>query len=248
MDFKLEICVSSIQSAINAERAGAHRVELCDNLWEGGTTPSVGLLEIVCENLAIKVFPIIRPRGGGFVYSDLEFQAMKRNILHAKRAGAQGIVSGILLSNGTIDSIRTSELVEQTSPLPFTFHRAFDLTTDPMESMEQLIEIGVQRILTSGQKNDVIQGLDMLKELSNQAGGRIIVMPGGGLRLDNIHQVAKETNCVEFHMTAQKYVHEQFEMIHKIELNGSSDIPEDQQAIADIETIEKVIKQLNEMD
>ena len=248
MDFKLEICVSSIQSAINAERAGAHRVELCDNLWEGGTTPSAGLLEVVCNSSTIQVFPIIRPRGGDFVYSNLEFEAIKRSILHAKKVGVHGIVSGILQSDGTIDMQRTKELVELSGTLPFTFHRAFDLTADPIHAMEQLIDVGVKRILTSGQKNDVVDGLDMLNKLHERARDRIIIMPGGGLRLENIQLVVDHSNCTEFHMTAKKYVQEQFEIAHKIELNGSNDIPEDQQAIADIETIEKVIHQLNEMD
>ena len=138
MSYTLEICANSVQSAINAELGGAHRVELCDNLWEGGTTPSTATIRLTCQHLNIDVYILIRPRGGDFVYSDLEFEIMKEDIKQSKKLGVDGIVSGILLPNGNIDVPRTKELVELSKPLSFTFHRAFDLVNNPVNSLEDV--------------------------------------------------------------------------------------------------------------
>ena len=158
----VEICANSYDSAYNAEKAGAHRIELCSELAVGGITPSYGLLKEVIENLNISVFVLIRPRGGNFVYSDTEFEIMKRDIKLCKDIGCQGIVSGVLNADKTIDINRTEELVELSKPLQFTFHRAFDKVANAKEALEQLIDLGVERVLTSGQETSAEKGLELL--------------------------------------------------------------------------------------
>ncbi|MFD1062355.1 copper homeostasis protein CutC [Winogradskyella litorisediminis] len=182
---KLEVCANSYQSAKNAQDAGAHRVELCQELSIGGITPSYGLIKQVIENLKIKTFVLIRPRSGNFVYSEEEFQIMKNDIQLCKDLGCYGIVSGVLNSDGTIDVKRTKELVELSKPLPFTFHRAFDEVKNPIETLEQLIDLGVERVLTSGQKKAAQEGLDLLRQLNEIADGRITILAGGGIYASN---------------------------------------------------------------
>ena len=179
VNMKLEICANSYQSAKNAQDAGAHRVELCQELSVGGITPSYGLLKQVVDKLSIPIFVLIRPRGGCFVYSNAEFDIMKHNIQLCKELGCQGIVSGVLNTNKTIDLIRTKELVELTKPLSFTFHRAFDEVVNPKETLEQLIDLGVRRVLTSGQESSAEKGLLLLKQLYEISKGRIIILAGG---------------------------------------------------------------------
>lgn len=162
MPVDLEICIDSVHSAIAAQEGGAVRVELCDNLFEGGTTPSAGCIQLVRENIHIDLNVIIRPRGGDFLYSPLEFEIMKQDIKIAKQLGANGVVLGILNKDGTIDQKRTAELIALARPMTVTFHRAFDVTRDPFEALEQLIDLGVDRILTSGQENTVLEGMDRL--------------------------------------------------------------------------------------
>ncbi|MDH5366845.1 MAG: copper homeostasis protein CutC [Cyclobacteriaceae bacterium] len=243
MSQKLEICTNSVQSTINAEVAGAHRVELCDNLWEGGTTPSAASIKLAKEKTSIELFVLIRPRGGDFVYSDLEFETIKEDINIAKELGADGIVSGVLLSNGNIDKKRTSELVKLSSPLPFTFHRAFDVTPEPMKALEDIIECGAIRILTSGQKNTAIEGVDFLEQLQIKAKGRITIMPGGGINDSNINQLLS-TKCREFHMSGKSPI-EGYGKNSKLKMNGSKDIPENVIYTSDVDKIKKVIAKLD---
>lgn len=196
----IEVCVDSVESAMAAERGGADRVELCDNLLEGGTTPSAGAIAIARERLTIKLQVIIRPRGGDFCYSDVEFAVMRHDVGLAKQLGADGVVIGILTSDGEIDVARTRELIELARPLSVTFHRAFDMSRDPYRALEQLIELGVDRILTSGQEPSVIEGLDLIAELVQLAGDRVIIMPGGGTER-NIHKVVARSGVREVHVT-----------------------------------------------
>jgi copper homeostasis protein len=195
----IEVCVDSVESAMAAERGGADRVELCDNLLEGGTTPSAGAIAIARERLKIKLQVIIRPRGGDFCYSDVEFAVMRHDVALAKQLGADGVVIGILTSDGEIDVARTRELIELARPLSVTFHRAFDMSRDPYRALEQLIELGVDRILTSGQEPSVIEGLDLIAELVRLAGDRVIIMPGGGTER-NIHKVVARSGVREAHV------------------------------------------------
>lgn len=243
MDYKLEICTNSVQSVINAEEAGAHRVELCENLWEGGTTPSAASIKLAKEKTAIELFILIRPRGGDFVYSDLEFETIKEDIRIAKELGADGIVSGALLPNGAVDKKRTTALVKLSNPLPFTFHRAFDVTPEPMKALEDIIECGAIRILTSGQQNSAIEGVNFLENLQVKAKGRISIMPGGGINDSSINQLLS-TKCTEFHMSGKSPV-QGYGNNSGLKMNGSEDIPENVIYTSDVDKIKKVIAKLN---
>lgn len=196
----LEVCVDSAESAIAAQEGGADRVELCDNLMEGGTTPSAGTIELARKHLTIGMNVIIRPRGGDFCYSDLEFEIMKRDIEFARQSGANGVVVGLLNHDGTIDKERSRLLIELARPMSVTFHRAFDMTCDPFEALEDLIAIGVNRVLTSGQENSVLEGLDLITELVQRAGDRIIIMPGGGITERNLKNIVARSRAHEFHV------------------------------------------------
>ncbi len=199
----LEICASNIQSAINAQNSGADRIELCTELPVGGLTPSFGLIKHAVEQLSIPIFVLIRPRGGDFVYSDEEFQIMKSDIEIAKKLGAKGIVSGVLNIDKTIDYEKTKELVELSGPLEFTFHKAFDEVPDPIKELENLIELGVNRILTSGQKETAEKGLDLLLKLKEIAGNRLTILPGGSVRPNNAELILKK-GFKEIHSSAVK--------------------------------------------
>lgn len=176
----IEVCVDTVESALAAQEGGADRVELCDNLLEGGTTPSAGAIELARRHLHIGLQVMIRPRGGDFCYSDIEFEIMQRDIAVAKALGADGVVIGILRPDGTVDSDRAKTLINLARPLNVTFHRAFDVTRDPYEALETLIELGVDRILTSGQEPSVLEGLDLITDLVRVADERVIILPGGG--------------------------------------------------------------------
>lgn len=200
----LEIAVFDIESAILAATAGADRLELCQNYKDGGTTVSYGMLALARELIQIPVFPIIRPRGGNFCYSDYEFEIMKKDISLCKSIGYDGVVLGLLNEDETIDESRTAALVEAAYPLDVTFHRAFDKAKEPFEALEQIIQTGCSRILTSGQMPDAFTGANMIKELLHVANNRIIIMPGGGVRSNNIEQLALKTYAEEFHSAAIK--------------------------------------------
>lgn len=198
---KLEICANSYQSAKNACDSGAHRIELCQELSVGGITPSYGLLKKVIEELDIPVFVLIRPRSGNFVYSEDEFQIMKTDIQLCKDLGCKGIVSGILKPDDTIDVERTKILIDLAKPLSFTFHRAFDEVKNPKEALLQLIELGANRVLTSGKKTTAEEGLDLLKELNVLAKNRITILAGGGITSKNAN-LFKEAGLTEIHASA----------------------------------------------
>ncbi|MEO1254741.1 MAG: copper homeostasis protein CutC [Bacteroidota bacterium] len=238
MSYQIEICAGNIQSALNAQDGGADRIELCDNLWEGGTTPSIATIMFACEQLSIPVFVLIRPRGGDFVYSDQEFEIMKKDIEHAKSVGAKGIVSGILLADGHIDLDRTKELIALSKPMSFTFHRAFDLTVDYSKSLEEIIDCGADRILTSGQQMNVTEGLNTIKHLVELADGRIQILPGGGVNDQNIGSLY-ELGCSEFHFSAKFPVKNQIDN-PKVPMNGTADIPEGHMYVSDPSKISRI--------
>lgn len=200
-----EICIESAEGARAAQEGGAQRVELCADLMEGGLTPSLGTVAVAREiapHIGINV--IIRPRGGDFYYSDVEYQIMRRDIEAVKQQGADGVVIGLLNTDGTIDLERTRALVELARPMSVTFHRAFDMCRNPFAALEQLISLGVDRVLTSGQKPSVPEGLDLIARLVQKAGDHIIIMPGGGIEEDNLRRVIKESGAKEFHFTASE--------------------------------------------
>lgn len=209
--YKLELIAFNIQSCIAAQAAGAHRIELCANPLEGGTTPSYGFIKAARDKTTIELYPIIRPRGGDFLYSDDEFEIMKSEIKVCKVFGCNGIVIGMLHADGTIDTKRTKELVDMARPLGVTFHRAFDRSNDLLQALEDVISTGCDRILTSGGRPDAIAGADMLAQLVEQANGRIIIMPGSGVRADNIDMLADRTGAVEFHSSARKSMESQMQ-------------------------------------
>lgn len=201
--FLMEVCVDSVESAINAERGGACRIELCSSLLEGGITPSIGLLQVVKQHVQIPVFAMIRPRGGDFLYSDREVEVMKRDIHLCKSHGADGVVLGALSEDGSVDTELCVELLAASRPLPVTFHRAFDMVRDPVVAMETLIALGFERVLTSGGDSSALEGLPLIKRLVEQAKGRIIVMPGGGITERNLQRILEGSGAQEFHCSAR---------------------------------------------
>ena len=182
----IEVCAESCEYALKAEKAGADRVELCKDLYSDGLTPNYESANRTIDSLNIPVFILIRPREGDFIYSNEEFELMKSDIVKFKEMGCKGIVSGILKNDSSIDIERTKELVELSKPLEFTFHRAFDTLKDPVEEIESLIKMGVDRVLTSGQKEKAIDGLVLLEQLNNISNNRIVIMPGGGISKNNL--------------------------------------------------------------
>lgn len=203
MNYKLEVIAFTIESCSLIERAGAHRIELCDNPGDGGTTPSYGFLKQAREIVSIDLYPMIRPRGGDFLYSNHEFEIMKKDVLLCKEMGCEGVVFGLLDADGTIDKERTARLVELAYPMGVTFHRAFDRVRDGFEALETLVEIGCERILTSGLKPTVTEGAEALAQLIKAADERIVIMPGSGVRSNNIAQLAQVTGAAEFHTSAR---------------------------------------------
>lgn len=197
----LEVCANSYESALNAQKGGAQRIELCEDLAVGGLTPNFELSKKVISELNIPVFILIRPRDGDFNYSGEEFEQIKKDIIIFKELGCKGIVSGILTKDNNIDISRTRELIELSKPLEFTFHRAFDEVLNPIQALHQLIELKADRILTSGQAETAVKGLDLLKELINIAENKIIIMPGSGVNINNI---------LEFKKIGSKEIHGSF--------------------------------------
>ena len=202
----IEIVVFNIESAINAQLGGADRIELCDNPGEGGTTPSFGIIEQTRKNLNIDVFVMIRPRGGDFCYSDHEFAAMQRDIEMCKQLKVDGVVFGILTSDGRIDRERNKRLIELARPMKVTCHRAFDMTLDPFEALEDCISVGFNRILTSGQQPQATQGIDLISRLNQKAAGRIVIMPGSGVSEETVAGIVANTGASEIHFSAKGFV------------------------------------------
>ena len=202
---KLEIIGFNIESCMTAQEAGANRIELCDNPSEGGTTPSYGFIKAARKLLRIELYAMIRPRGGDFLYSEWEYEVMKTDIETCKKLGCDGVVLGILTSEGKVDKEKCKNLAGYAYPLGVTFHRAFDRTSNAMEALEDIIDIGCERILTSGQQPKAIDGQQLIKELIEHAVERIIIMPGSGVTSKNIVSLAENTGAVEFHSSAGIY-------------------------------------------
>jgi copper homeostasis protein len=246
MIYKLEICVDNVESAINAQNAGADRVELCDNLMEGGTTPGFGTISAARNNLTIGLNVIIRPRGGDFLYTDVEYDIMRRDIDVCGECGVDGIVLGILRSGGSVDIERTAKLIEFANPMTVTFHRAFDMCSDPVQGLEDIIASGADRLLTSGQKDKAQEGAELISQLVSQSENRIIIMPGSGINESNIAWIARTTGATEFHLTGRKVVDS--EMIFRrqgISMGGIAGIPEFSRKVADPDIIKSIINILN---
>ncbi|MCK9618559.1 MAG: copper homeostasis protein CutC [Lentimicrobiaceae bacterium] len=200
----IEICVDTLASAIAAEHAGANRIELCSALSLGGLTPGAGLMQQVREMVNLALHVMIRPREGDFCYSEEEFAVMKTEITVAKQLHADGVVFGLLLPDGNIDTERTKILTELAHPLNVTFHRAFDLTNDPFSALEEIISCGASRILTSGQAPTALEGAALIAKLVKQAGDRIIILPGSGINASNIIKIKNISGAGEFHLSGKK--------------------------------------------
>ncbi|MEZ4883648.1 MAG: copper homeostasis protein CutC [Chitinophagales bacterium] len=235
---KIEICANSLQSAIHAQKADADRVELCGNLFEGGTTPSAATIQLARKHLTIDLFVLIRPRGGDFCYSDLEIELMLADIDFAKKAGANGVVLGVLQSDGKIDAARNQLLVEAAKPMQVTFHRAFDVCSQPFEALEQIIDLGFDRILTSGQQQTAIEGADLIRKLVEIAGERIHILVGSGVNSENIAALKEKTNAKEFHCSAKELVCSKMSFQNeKVNFGGKIEIPNNHYFESSIEKI-----------
>uniref|UniRef100_A0A9J7XHS1 Copper homeostasis protein cutC homolog n=1 Tax=Cyprinus carpio carpio TaxID=630221 RepID=A0A9J7XHS1_CYPCA len=254
--FLMEVCVDSVESAINAERGGAGRIELCCSLLEGGLTPSTGhytqqlcssltcitlvlvcsgLLQVVKESVRIPVYVMIRPRAGDFLYSDWEVEVMKRDIEQMKIHRADGLVFGALTEDGRIDTELCMELLAASRPLPVTFHRAFDMVHDPAVALEALISLGFERILTSGCDCSALEGLPVIKRLVEQAKDRIVIMPGGGITERNLQRILEASGSQEFHCSARSSKDSTMKFRNSnVNMGGSLSIPEYAVKVADV--------------
>lgn len=212
--FLVEIATSDFHTTQQAVLGGADRIELCANLAEGGTTPGLGHIRECREAFALPLFPIIRPRGGDFLYSNEEYAIMKKDIQLCRELGCDGVVTGLLQADGSLDTRRTAQLVELAYPLSVTFHRAFDRCADPLQAMEQLIQIGCERILTSGQQLQAPDGVELLARLQTAAAGRIIILVGSGVRPANVAALAAATGCTEFHASLRRKQPSTMQFVH----------------------------------
>jgi len=247
---KIEICANSVESAVKAQEGGAYRVELCAGIPEGGTTPSFGDIRMARQLLhETKLHVIIRPRGGDFLYSALEQEIMLHDIKVARQLGADGVVFGCLTAEGEVDMPTMRKLMNAVGDMNVTFHRAFDMCRNPKEALEQIIELGCSRILTSGQEANAVEGIPLLKELVSQADGRIIIMPGCGVNPNNILQIAEGTGATEFHFSGRS-THES-NMIYrnpKVSMGGTVKIEEYQKDVTNPEIVKAALSQLAQKD
>jgi copper homeostasis protein len=245
MEFKLEICVDNVESAIDAQNAGADRIELCSDLPEGGTTPGPGTIISARKNLNIGLHVIIRPRGGDFLYSGIDFDIMRRDIEICGEYGVDGVVLGILLPDGSIDTDRTAMLIELARPMTVTFHRAFDMCKDPFRGLKDIIGCGADRLLTSGHKDKAEDGIELIKSLREIADNKIIIMPGSGINDLNISKIASGTGAREFHLTGRKTINSDM-IYHKqdISMGGLPGVPEFTRKVADKDMIRSIINNL----
>ncbi len=244
----LEVCCYSLQSAINAEQAGANRIELCAGIYEGGTTPSAATIAMAKQQLSIPINVIIRPRGADFCYSDREMDCILADIEYCKKIGVAGIVSGVLNANGTIDIERTKQLIDAARPLSFTFHRAFDMVENQQKALHQLIDLGVDRILTSGGMATAELGAEQLAKLVQNAEDKIIVMPGSGINGKNIARLKEITNAKEFHCSAKTLVDCATQYKNpNISMGGDGTIPEFAYFETDKNEVRNIVSQLSEL-
>jgi len=240
----MEVCANSLHSAIAAQEGGAVRVEFCDNLPEGGTTPSYAQIAMAKKLLKIHVYPIIRPRGGDFLYSELEFELMKEDIKMCRSLNCDGVVIGVLQADGQVDKKRCSELIALADGMGITFHRAFDMSRDLFEALEDIIELGCERILTSGGESSALKGIPMLTALINQSAGRISIMPGAGINLNNIEEIIQNTGAKEFHGSARTAVSSGMQFRNS-RLNMGAEVDEFSYYLTDSHVVQNLIELAN---
>jgi len=241
----VEICCGSLDDAIEAQKGGADRVELCSALFLGGLTPSMGTILEAKARLKIPIVAMIRPRGGGFCYTDVEMAVMERDTVVAREQGADGIVFGILNADGSIDEERCRRIRKLLGDRQAVFHRAFDVTPDPFRALDQLIHMGFTRLLTSGQEDTAPEGVPLIKRLIEYADDRIEILPGGGIKLYSLRQVVEATRCKQIHLTAFKT---QLDLSVRgrpfVTFGGALYPPEDQFQVGDRSLVERIVKTL----
>lgn len=242
VNYVIEIATSDYTTTKSAVEGGADRIELCAALTEGGTTPSYGTIKKCRDDFQVQLFPIIRPRAGDFLYSDAEFEMMMKDVKLCKDLGCDGVVIGLLKSDGTIDIYRAIKLIEAAYPLEVTFHRAFDRCRDPFEAMEQLVDAGCQRILTSGQQKTAPEGSELIAQLIKAANERITIMPGSGVRTDNIRELSLQTGAKEFHSSLRSKQKSKMDFIHPSFANSEESYSNPS---IDSEEVKKLRKALN---
>ncbi len=243
--YQFEVCANSVESAIEAQKGGACRVELCAGIPEGGTTPSFGEIETARKRLDIRLHVIIRPRGGDFLYSPIEQEIMLEDIRTARRAGADGVVFGCLTAEGDVDIPLMKKLMEAAQGMSVTFHRAFDMCRNPRQALEDIIALGCGRILTSGGMRTAEEGIPRLKALQEQAKGRIAIMPGCGIRASNIVKIAQETGCREFHFSARSSIESRMACRNPaVSMGGTVHINEYSQERTDAAKVAEIIRLL----
>lgn len=238
----IEVCANSAESAVEAQKGGAGRVELCAGIPEGGTTPSYGEIWMARERIDIQLNVIIRPRGGDFLYSKDEIEIMRRDIRMARELGADGVVFGCLTADGDVDMDVCRDLIYEAGHMTLTFHRAFDVSRSPIQSLEDIISLGFDRILTSGCEASAIEGRELLKQLVEKAGDRIIIMPGCGVNEDNIKELFEYTKAKEFHMSARHKVMSKMKFRNdRVSMGGTVTIDEFSRDVTSYRRIEKVL-------
>jgi len=244
----IEVCANSVESAIAAQTGGAGRIELCGNLMEGGTTPSHAAIEIARKIISIPLNVLIRPRGGDFLYSDLEFAIMKRDIEVCKNLGIDGVVIGILDESGTVDVSRMHELISMARPMSITFHRAFDVCNDPFKALQFILGLGIDRLLTSGQQNNASAGIGLISELIKKSKGRIEIMAGGGINRANIIDFIRHPEIKEIHMTGKQVFlsRMKYKNMH-VSLGESSGMQEYTRVATDVEEIKHMVSIINSL-
>lgn len=239
----LEICANSYRSALAAQLGGADRVELCDNLAEGGTTPSYAQIALSKKKLSIEIWPIIRPRGGDFLYNDIEFELMLEDIKICKSLSCDGIVTGILTAEGEVDVARMRTLVQEAKPMRVAFHRAFDMVKNMEKALEDLIGLGIVRVLSSGGAASALNGAETLGKLVKQANGRISVMPGAGINEHNIKELITKSGATDFHASAKAFVKSKMNFRNDTTKMGSVE-DEYQYELSAEDKVSRLVKQL----
>ncbi len=245
----LEVCANSAVSAIAAQMGGAFRVELCNNLQQGGITPSHGHIVLARRELQIKLFILIRPRSGDFLYTKNEFNLMLTDIQHCIELGCDGIVTGILNTDGTVDMNRNEQIVNlaHRNGLGTTFHRAFDVCANQEKALEDIIELGFERVLTSGGKSTAMEGASVIRRLVNQAAGRIIIMPGSGINEGNIADIIRFTNVTELHSSASVTINSEMRHRNEYIIMGGQYNDEYATTETDAEKVKRLIKCANSL-
>ena len=242
----LEVCIDSVESALAAQMGGAQRVELCSGLTDGGLTPSLGLIEEVVDAVDLEVMVILRPRGGDFLYSPHEQRALLRDLTHLSKLGIDGIVFGALLENGSIDTAFTQRIREEASDLDFTFHRAFDMCADPMKGIEELLRLGIPRLLTSGLASTAEGGKEIIKDLVDRSGGEVSIMAGGGITPQNVKSLVEFTGVQEIHATCRKPIRSGMKFIRQGVYMGIKGNDEYQLKVADSHIVANMLEQVKE--